>query len=261
MVESLELNPSPSHSPAGWPLATAFTSLNLGFFGSQGWQSHPPHRGVVRERWNGTPFRTRRARWVYERGDAVDTLGACFARAPSSGRAAFAHLRGSPGLCCPQLLLPRGPFAATPPQPAPQRLSTHGLSSSRRGIKHSPKLSGPARSLPLGGLFLLPEMPFPLLSLWSIPSMQLISGATLSRKPSWIPSLSHSSLPGPPRFLSAQLMSPPGRDQLFLIQCPISGHSCNAALAPELGQGQRDPGSGPAGCGVCGSEGPDMPEV
>lgn len=84
MVESLELNPSPSHSPAGWPLATAFTSLNLGFFGSQGWQSHPPHRGVVRERWNGTPFRTRRACWVCKRGDAVDALGACFARAPIS---------------------------------------------------------------------------------------------------------------------------------------------------------------------------------
>lgn len=104
VVESLELNPSPSHSPAGWPLATAFTSLNLGFFGSQGWQSHPPHRGVVRERWSGTPFRTRRACWVCKRGDAVDTLGACFARGPSQR--------------FPRPLLPTAP-------PAPRPLCCH----------------------------------------------------------------------------------------------------------------------------------------
>lgn len=158
------------------------------------------------------------------------------------------------------LLLPRGPFAATPPRPAPQRLSTHGLPSSRRGIKRSLNALWFCPLAALGRLFLLSEMLFPLPSPWSYPQC---SSSQEPHSPGSLPgfTLFHSSLPGPSRFLSARLMSPPGRDWLFLIQCPISGHSCNAVLAPELGQGQRDTGSSSAGCGVCGSEGPDVPEV
>lgn len=137
-----------------------------------------------------------------------------------------------PAFAAHGLLLPRGPFAATLPQPAPQRLSTHGLPPSRRGIKHECSLVLPARCPCLGRLFLLSEMPFPLPSPWSIPSVQLVSGATLSRKPSWIFSL--SQLFAWPSTISLSLADEPSRQRLafpdpvpnkwaFLQPCPGPG--------------------------------------
>lgn len=134
-----------------------------------------------------------------------------------------------PAFAAHGLLLPRGPFAVIPPRPAPQRLSTHGLPSSRRGIKRSLNALWSCLLTALGRLFLLSEMPFPLPSPWSIPSMQLISGATLSRKPSWIYSL--SQLFAWPSTISLSSADEPSRQRLafpdpvpnkwaFLQRCP-----------------------------------------
>lgn len=140
------------------------------------------------------------------------------------------------------LLLPlRAPCCHPAPTAQPRLSPLHRLTSSRHEI-NIPRICSA-----LGRLCLLSETPLPLaVSLVSTPCRP-VSAATLSREPSWVSS--HSTPSVPPQFRLTQLMSPPGRDWVFLIPCPISGCSCNAFPAQIWAMGDWTLAVVSTGCG------------